>query len=169
VQQEFAMKKAVVLLAALIAVSAGAQLSPPVPLGTGPGVHSPNSPFPPLPARTDVVPWSLLTAVKTRVENNKTLPAFDKAQLALDKKTQRIQGFMMPLEPGEKQTHFLLSSIPLTCAFCLPGGPESMVEVKTKTPVRYTLDPVTVEGTFAVLGDDQYGLFYRITEAVSVR
>lgn len=163
------MKKVVVVLAAMIAAAAGAQLSPPVPLGTGPGVHSPNSPFPPLPARGDVVPWSLLTAVKTRTENNKTLPAFDKTQLALDQKTQRIQGFMMPLEPGEKQTHFLLSSIPLTCAFCVPGGPESMVEVKTKTPVRYTLDPVTVEGKFAVLSDDQYGLYYRITEAVSIK
>jgi uncharacterized protein len=163
------MKKIVVLLAVLIAASARAQLSPPVPLGTGPGVHSPNSPFPPLPERGDVVPWSLLTAVKTKTEKNKVLPVFDKPQLALNAKTQRVQGFMMPLEPGEKQTHFLLSSIPLTCAFCVPGGPESMVEVKTRTPVKYTLDPVTVEGKFAVLDDDPYGLYYRITDAVSIR
>jgi hypothetical protein len=163
------MKRAVVLLAFLAAASAGAQLSPPVPMGTGPGVHSPNSPFAPLPERADVVPWSLLTAVKTRAEKNKLLPNFEKAQLELNQKTQRVQGFMMPLEPGEKQTHFLLSSVPLTCGFCVPGGPESMVEVKTKTPVRYTLDPVTVEGKFAVLADDPYGLYYRITDAVGVK
>jgi len=163
------MKKTLALLAVLIAASAGAQLSPPVPMGTGPGVHSPNSPFPPLPERGDVVPWSLLTSAKTRVENNRVLPAFDKAQLALDQKTQRVQGFMMPLEPGEKQTHFLLSSVPLTCAFCLPGGPESMVEVKSRKPVKYTLDPVTVEGKFAVLNDDEYGLFYRITDAADIK
>lgn len=163
------MKKAVVLLALLAAVSAGAQLTPPVPLGTGPGVHSPNSPFAPLPDRADVIPWSVLTSVKTRAEKNKLLPAFDKAQLALNQKTQRIQGFMMPLEPGEKQTHFLLSSVPLTCGFCVPGGPESMVEVKSKTPVKYSLEPVTVEGKFAVLPDDPYGLYYRITDAVGVK
>ena len=163
------MKRAVVLLAALVAASAGAQLSPPVPMGTGPGVHSPNSPFAPLPERADVVPWSVLTAVKTKSEKNRLLPNFDKAQLALNDKKQRIQGFMMPLEPGEKQTHFLLSSIPLSCGFCVPGGPESMVEVKTRTPVRYTLDPVTVEGKFAVLADDPYGLYYRITDAVGVK
>jgi hypothetical protein len=157
------------LLAAVIAASAGAQLSAPVPMGTGPGVHSPNSPFAPLPERADVVPWSVLTAVKTKSEKNRLLPNFDKAQLALNDKKQRIQGFMMPLEPGEKQTHFLLSSIPLSCGFCVPGGPESMVEVKTKTPVRYTLDPVTVEGKFAVLADDPYGLYYRITDAVGVK
>jgi uncharacterized protein len=163
------MKKAVLLSSLLIAVSAGAQLSPPVPMGTGPGVHSPNSPFAPLPERGDVVPWSLLTAVKTKTEKDKVLPLFDKPQLALNEKTQRVQGFMMPLEPGEKQSHFLLSSIPLTCAFCVPGGPESMVEVKTRTPVKYTLDPVTVEGKFAVLNDDPYGLYYRLTEAVSIK
>ena len=163
------MKKAVLLFSLLVAASAGAQLSPPVPMGTGPGVHSPNSPFAPLPERGDVVPWTLLTAVKTKTEKNKVLPLFDKPQLALNEKTQRIQGFMMPLEPGEKQTHFLLSSIPLTCAFCVPGGPESMVEVKTRTPVKYTLDPVTVEGKFAVLNDDPYGLYYRITDAVSIK
>ena len=152
------MKRAVVLLA-FVAAAAGAQQSPPVPMGTGPGVHSPNSPFAPLPARADVVSWEVLTAVKTRAEKNKLLPDFGKAQLALNQKTQRVQGFMMPLEPGEKQTHFLLSSVPMSCGFCTPGGPESMVEVKTRTPVRYTLDPVTVEGKFAVLADDPYGLY----------
>ena len=164
------MKKTFVLLFALgLAAAASAQLSSPLPQGTGPGIHDPNSPFAPLPQRADVVPWSVLTAVKTRAEKNKLLPAFDKAQLALNQRTQRVQGFMMPLEPGEKQTHFLLTSVPATCSFCTPGGPESMVEVKTKVPVKYTLDPVTVEGKFAVLNDDPYGLYYRITDAVGVK
>jgi len=160
---------AVVLLAAACALPALAQLSPPVPQGSGAGVHSPNSPFAPLPQRGDVVPWSVLTDVKTKTVKNRILPEFKAAQAGLDQKTQRIQGFMMPLEPGEKQKHFLLSSVPLTCSFCLPGGPESMVEVKTKTPVAYTMDPVVVEGKFAVLADDQYGLYYRITDAVGVK
>jgi hypothetical protein len=167
------MKFIAPLLIAAAALSAQAQLSSPVPggvpQGTGPGVHGANSPFAPLPQRTDVVPWSMLTAVKTKTEKNRILPVFDAQQVALNQKTQRIQGFMMPLEPGEKQRHFLLSSVPLTCSFCVPGGPESMVEVKTKTPVAYTLEPVTVEGRFAVLNDDPYGLYYRVTDAVGVK
>jgi uncharacterized protein len=157
-------------------VSPTPAITPPVtlpagslPSGTGAGVHSPNSPIAPLPQRTDVLPWSLLTAVKTKTEKNKILPVFAADQQKLNDKTQRIQGFMMPLEPGEKQRHFLLSSVPLTCSFCTPGGPESMVEVKTKTPVRYSLEPVVVEGKFAVLSDDPYGLYYRMTDAVSVK
>jgi hypothetical protein len=156
-----------------LAVSAQAQLSPPIaagiPAGSGAGVHSPNSPFAPLPERGDVLPWSVLTEVKTKAVKNRLLPVFPAPVQALSEKTQRVQGFMMPLEPGEKQKHFLLSSVPLTCSFCVPGGPESMVEVKTKTPVKYSLEPVTVEGKFAVLNDDSYGLYYRITDAVSVK
>ena len=140
-----------------------------VPMGTGAGYHSPNSPFAPILERADVLPWSLLTATKTKMEKNKVLPVFPGTVRALDQKSQRIQGFMMPLDPGEKQKHFLLSSVPLTCPFCIPGGPESMVEVKTKTPVKYSLDVVVVEGTFSVLKDDPMGLFYRVTDAVAVK
>ena len=146
------------------AVSAGG-----IPMGTGAGYHSPNSPYAPLPDRADVLPWSVLATTKTKVDQNKVLPVFTRSVQALDKKNQRIQGFMMPLEPGEKQKHFILSSVPLTCAFCVPGGPESMVEVTTKTPVKYAMEAVVVEGQFAVLKDDPYGLFYRMTEAAEVK
>lgn len=151
------------------------QLSPPmgptgaIPAGTGAGVHSPNSPFAPLQDRADTLPWSVLTAVKTRVVKNRILPVFPSDVQALDNKSQRIQGFMMPLDPGEKQKHFILSSVPLTCSFCMPGGPESMVEVRTKTPVKYTMEAVVVEGPLSVLADDSYGLYYRMTDAVPVK
>lgn len=161
------------LLVGLGPFGAMAQLSSPIaggiPAGAGPGVHSPNSPFAPLQERADVLPWSVLTSVKTKVDRNRILPVFPADVRALNKKSQRIQGFMMPLEPGEKQKHFLLSSVPLTCSFCVPGGPESMVEVKTKTPVKYVMEPVVVEGNFAVLDDDPYGLYYRVTDAVAVK
>lgn len=140
-----------------------------LPAGQGAGVHGANSPFAPLSERNDVVPWSVLTSVKTKNEKNRILPVFTRDQTALSEKIQRIQGFMMPLEPGEKQKHFLLSSVPMTCAFCTPGGPESMVEVKTRTPVKYSMEPVVVEGRFAVLNDDPYGLYYRVTDAVGVK
>ena len=147
----------------------GSPIAGGIPSGSGAGVHSPNSPFAPLKDRADVLPWTVLTAVKTKVEKNRLLPVFTPSIQAMHQTSQRIQGFMMPLEPGEKQKHFLLSSVPLTCSFCVPGGPESMVEVKTKTAVKYSLEAVVVEGNFAVLKDDPYGLYYRITDAVAVK
>lgn len=161
-------------LAAMPVLGAWAQapsLTSPVPsAGKGAGVHSPDSPIAPLPVRADVVPWSLLTDVTTQVVDGKRLlPVFKPAQQQLDGKTQRVQGFMMPLAPGERQSRFLLTSVPMTCAFCIPGGPESMVEVRTREPVRYTLEPVVVTGRFLVLRDDPYGLYYRMLDAVSVK
>jgi uncharacterized protein len=140
-----------------------------VPTGQGAGTHGANSPFAAIVDRPGVVPWSLLTSIKTKVDNKKIVPIFTMDQMALNQKSQKVQGFMMPLEPGEKQRHFLLTSVPMSCGFCLPGGPESMIEVRTKTPIKYTLDPVVVEGKFVVLNDDPYGLYYRITEAATVQ
>jgi uncharacterized protein len=162
-------KAASAATAATTSSGASASSSLGVPQGQGAGVHSPNSPFAPLTQRTDVLAWSMLTAITTKNEKNKILPVFGVQQLALHQKTQKLQGFMMPLEPGERQRHFLLTSVPLTCSFCLAGGPESMVEVRTKTPVKYSLEPVVVEGVFQVLNDDPYGLYYRITDAVAVK
>jgi hypothetical protein len=47
----------------------------------------------------------------------------------------------------------------------VPGGPEQLVEVRTRTPVKYTFDPVVLSGKLAVLKDDPTGVFYRLTDA----
>lgn len=140
-----------------------------VPSGSGAGYHSPNSPIAPLPQRNDVVPWSLLSDLTKKTTKDGILPVFNAQQQGMDKTVQRIQGFMVPLDAKATQTHFLLTSVPLTCSFCIPGGPESMVEVKAKTPVRYSLEPVVVEGKFTVLQNDPYGLYYRVVEAAPVK
>lgn len=132
-------------------------------------MHSPLSPIAPLKPRTDVVAWSVLTDVSTRVEQRRLVPVFPPAVQALDGRTVRVQGFMMPLEPGESQRHFLLSSVPLTCAFCIPGGPESLVEVRAREPVRYTQGAVVVQGRLRALTQDPQGLYYRLTEATAVK
>ena len=159
-----------VVVSSLVASQASAQLSSPVAgvAGTGAGVHSPNSPFAPLPARADVLSWNVLTDVKTKTIKGSIMPVFNASQMALNQRSQRIQGFMMPLDPGEKQTHFLLTNVPTSCSFCMPAGPEGIIEVRTKTPVKYSFEPVLVEGKFAVLQDDPTGMYYRLTGATPV-
>lgn len=156
-------------LSSPLPAGAGTAVPPVAGSGNGAGYHSPNSPIAPLPQRNDVVPWSVLTDLTKKTTKDGILPVFNDAQKGMDKTTQRIQGFMVPLDAKATQTHFLLTSVPLTCSFCTPGGPESMVEVKAKTPVRYSLEPVVVEGKFTVLPNDQYGLYYRVVDAVPVK
>jgi hypothetical protein len=121
--------------------------------------------FKPLPERKDVLSWKLLSQVELVKQKDRYVPQFSSGVTALDNKDVKVQGFMMPLEMGDKQSHFVLAAMPTTCAFCLPGGPESMVEVKMKTPVKYSFDALVVTGKLAVLKDDPSGIFYRITDA----
>ncbi|WP_374435694.1 DUF3299 domain-containing protein [Inhella sp.] len=137
-------------------------------VGQGPGYHDPRSPFKPLEDKEGVLSWSLLSGVTTKIEKKKVVPTFPAAVQALHQQKVRVQGFMMPLEPGDKQKHFLLSSVPTTCNFCVPAGPEGLIEVRSTVAVRYTLEPVVMEGLLAVLKDDPYGLFYRVVEAQPV-
>lgn len=129
-----------------------------------PGVD-PNASLQPLPERKDVVSWKTLAQVELVKQKDRYVPQFSSSVAALDKKDVKLQGFMMPLEMGEKQSHFVLAAMPTTCAFCMPGGPESMVEVKMKTPVKYSFDALVVSGKLTVLKDDPSGIFYRITDA----
>ena len=123
----------------------------------------------PLPERTDVVSWKLFAQVELVKQKDRYVPQFAKDVAALDQKQVKVQGFMMPLEVGDKQSHFVLTAMPQTCAFCLPGGPESMVEVKSKTPVKYTFEPVVLTGKLAILKDDPTGVFYRLVDATPTK
>lgn len=122
-----------------------------------------------LPDRKDVVSWKLLAQVELVKVKDRFQPQFSSGVAALDAKEVKVQGFMMPLEMGDKQSHFILAATPVDCAFCMPGGPESLVEVKTKQPLAYGMAPVVLSGKLAVLKDDPSGVFYRLTDAVPVK
>ena len=121
-----------------------------------------------LPERAGVVSWRTLAQVSSVKQGGKMVPEFSKDILALDRKDTRVQGFMIPLDVGDKQKRFLITSVPPHCSFCLPAGPDSVVEVVAKTPVKYTFDPIVVAGRFSVLKDDSAGLLYRLSDAAQV-
>ena len=150
------MKKLLLLLST-IALPALAQHQ--MPQGADPNA------FKPLPDRKDVVSWKTLAQVELVKAKDRYVPQFASSVTALDQKTVKMQGFMLPLQMGDKQSHFVLAAMPQTCSFCMPGGPESMVEVKMKTPVKYTFDAVILSGKLTVLKDDPTDIFYRLTDA----
>jgi hypothetical protein len=122
----------------------------------------------PLPELKGVVSWKTLAEVTPVKQNDKFVPSFSRSIAQLDKKEVKLQGFMMPLEMGERQKNFILTSTPPGCAFCLPGGPDALVEVQARAPIKYGFDPVVLSGKFSVLKDDPMGLYYRLTDAVPV-
>ena len=128
-------------------------LNPTVPQGGLPSATDFSAQI--LPERDGVVSWKTLAEVEPVKKGNKILPEFAKPILALDAKDQRVQGFMIPLDMGDKQRRFLLSAVPPHCSFCLPAGPEAVVEIVAKTPVAYTLEPIVVSGRFRSCAADR--------------
>ena len=115
-----------------------------------------------------VVPWYTLTKVGLVQRDGKAGLQFGDGIRALDGKEVKLRGYITPLQLGTNQKHFLLSTRPSSCAYCIPAGPDEMVEVYSKTAVKYSLDPVTVAGRFTVLDNDAGGLFYRMGDAMQV-
>ena len=64
--------------------------------------------------------------------------------------------------------HFSLAANPPTCFFCLPGGAESIVEVKCARPVDFVMDPIAMSGRLEVVENNDFGLIYRMTQAQKV-
>jgi len=126
---------------------------------------------PPLPAVPGALSWDLLAQVKPVKLKGKLVPEFSAAVGKLDRQEVKVAGFMLPLQSSERQSHFLLTVTSQTCSFCVPAGPEGIIEVRTRTPVRVTFDPVLIAGRLEVLRDDPTGVYYRISngEALPIR
>ena len=121
-----------------------------------------------LPDRQGLVSWKTLASVESVLQGSKMAPRFTKEILALDKQRVRIQGFILALDLGLQHRHFLITAVPPHCQYCLPAGPDAIVEVFAKKPVRYGIEPIVVYGQLAVLRSDPSGVLYRLTEAEPV-
>jgi len=118
-----------------------------------------------LPELKGVVSWNTLAQVKARTEGGKVVPEFAPAVRQLHQQDVKLQGFMMPIVTGERHEHFLLTMRPPHCPFCLSLGPEYIVEVRARTAIPHTYDPIVLSGKLNVLTDDPFGLYYRLTGA----
>ncbi len=146
----------------LLALAAQAQPSPTASAPAAPP-HDPQTSM--LPDAKGAVPWSLLSATPIKMVNGKLGPAFSSALKPFNGQMVKLQGYILPLEAGQTHSYFLLSAWSPTCPFCQSAGPEAMVEVRARTAVKYSSDPVVVEGRLMLLDSDPGGMFYRLVEA----
>lgn len=136
------------------------------PDGTPPPAAGPSgSGFQILPELKGVVSWKTLGQVEEMKVNHRIVPNFSTEITALDGTEIRLQGFMLPLEAGKKQKRFLLSDNVPSCPFCLPGGPESLVEILCKDAIKFKMEPIVISGKLSILKEDPSGLWYRVTDA----
>jgi hypothetical protein len=119
----------------------------------------------PAAAQTDVS-WETLGQVKLVRDDARFVPDFEERVRALDGQQVTVEGFMLPLEQATEQAHFILSAFPVAnCFYCMPGGPEAMIEVRLGEPIAFSYEALTVSGTLELLEDDPMGMYYRLVDA----
>lgn len=112
------------------------------------------------------VSWETLAQVRLVRNGAKFEPRFEPAVQRLDGQRVRVQGFMLPIDQQGAQSHFVLSANPVAgCFYCMPGGPESMIEVRLDRAAAFTYDPLTLTGELELLLDDPMGMYYRLKNA----
>jgi putative ABC transport system permease protein len=93
-------------------------------------------------------------------------PIVSPAAMALDGKTVTVRGYLI-LQLAEFQTRqFYLSKVPESqCFFCGGAGPESLMEVWTKSPVPKTSQPITLRGRLVINTSDPERTLYSLVDA----
>lgn len=158
----FRLIKIVPLLVATLAMPALA-----LP-GSGPRPAKPSeSVWRPAPTPKGGTSWAVLEStkeIKQPAANGaaRSRPAFSPAVTALNGKRVRVSGYMMPLQSGREQTHFVLLAYPPDCPFHLNPGPAQFIEVKAPAPVPFSYDVITIEGNLQLTGQDGSEIFYKI-------
>jgi hypothetical protein len=110
--------------------------------------------------------WKILLSVKYKTEKQYYIPQFDPKIKAFDNQVVILKGYMYPLEEKTNHDFFMLSYYPINvCFFCGGAGPESVIEVKAKTPIKYTDKPLKIKGKLRLNATNKERLFYFLLNA----
>jgi len=113
--------------------------------------------------------WKSLSEVSYKISEDEYgelyLPEFSSKIKALEGKEVTADGYIIPFEGMFKPEHIILSSLPLAeCFFCGSGGPETVMEVMLKSPIKYTSKRVKVKGKLTLNSKDPEKLMYILTD-----
>lgn len=94
------------------------------------------------------------------------VPIFSKDVKDLDGKIIELQGYIIPVEGYKSHKEFIFSAYPYSsCFFCGAAGPETVMEVKSDEPVKYTVNPIKIKGKLRLNDKDINKLMYGLSDA----
>ena len=81
-----------------------------------------------------------------------------------------VKGYIIPVEGYKSHTEFIFSAYTYNmCFLCGGAGPETVMEVLSNEPVKYTAEQVTLKGKLVLNSDDINRLMYLLEDAVLVK
>lgn len=93
-------------------------------------------------------------------------PVFSEQVIALEGTEVTIKGYIIPVEGYKSHEEFIFSAFPYNmCFFCGGAGPETVMEVVAKEPVKYSAEQVVLKGRLTLNADDINRLMYALEDA----
>ncbi|PTT01985.1 hypothetical protein DBR11_06005 [Pedobacter sp. HMWF019] len=92
--------------------------------------------------------WEVIGSVNFKIVKNKEMfPVFTSEIKKHADKPFELEGYIVPIKDGMKQTKFMLSTLPINqCYFCGKNGVPVMVLVELAEPVKFTYQTITIKG-----------------------
>ena len=120
--------------------------------------------------------WKTLARITFKKEYDKVMgfkvdkPIFSKDVMALEGGIIEIRGYIIPVEGYKSHKEFVFSAYPYNmCFFCGGAGPESVMEVKSKEPIKYSAEAVILRGKLHTNSDDINRLIYSLDDAELIK
>ncbi len=116
--------------------------------------------------------WALLEGTKEMTRKGKdgyimSKPVFTPQVKALNGKRIKVAGYMLPLEKGARQKHFVLLAYPPGCPFHFHAMPNQFIEINAATPFALNeTKPLVLTGTLQLTGQNESGIFYKLNAAI---
>jgi hypothetical protein len=120
--------------------------------------------------------WTTLAKVTFKKQYDEMLgfkvdvPVFSPDIKSMDGKIVEIRGYIIPVEGYRGHKEFVFSAFPYNmCFFCGGAGPETVMEVYAKEPIKYTTEAIVIKGKLDLNADDVNRLMYGLKDAELVK
>ncbi len=120
--------------------------------------------------------WKTLADIRIEKKMDKSgkyeidFPIFGSTVKALTNKEIVLKGYIIPLEELQGQNYFVFSALPYSmCFFCGNAGPETVIEVNTKTAIPFTDRQISIKGKLQLNENNPDHLLYILNEAEQVK
>ena len=116
--------------------------------------------------------WKTLSKITFKKQYDEVLglkidvPVFGPEVKGMEGKEVTVKGYIIPTDGYKSQKEFVFSAFPYNmCFFCGGAGPETVMEVESKEPIKYTSEPVYLKGILKLNGSDVNRLIYSLEKA----
>ncbi len=93
--------------------------------------------------------WDVIGSVDFKIiKDTEMIAIYNNNIKKFANKPFELEGYIVPIKDGMKQTKFMLSTLPINqCYFCGKNGVPIMVLVEMTEPIKFTYQTITVKGT----------------------